>query len=255
MKYRLNYNGTLGEFIKEYREASKISSRELAKLVGKSSAYVSQIENGRNKNPDYNVLFNIFKTIGVQLDRIEDYLDSFGFMSPERERAMIQEALYKQNMSMEEYEEIQKHEEEFWQNYDEERANDPDYQIQKAIDELNNNNSEPSNTSSDGNDLLKDIVKGDINRINQQLYDIAFDQKGKGFNFVRNIGSTINDMSKNKLLFSFMLKFFDNDLSVLDEKGMLNVINTLFEEMNRCTREKSAWGVRPSDIKKPISKL
>lgn len=42
---------TLGEIIKEYREANKLSQREFAKLAGLSNSYISQLEmNSNSKN-------------------------------------------------------------------------------------------------------------------------------------------------------------------------------------------------------------
>lgn len=42
---------TLGEIIKEYREANKLSQREFAKLAGLSNSYISQLEmNTNSKN-------------------------------------------------------------------------------------------------------------------------------------------------------------------------------------------------------------
>src|SRR5690606_12984838 len=107
------------------------------------------------------ILHEIFKRIGIPEDRIEDYLESFGFMSEEREQARIQEALDKQNMSVEEYKEMQRQEDEYFHKHH----------------EMFNN----------GDDLLKEIFKSDINRINSSLSRIAFEHGNKGFNLVHNI--------------------------------------------------------------------
>lgn len=222
----------------------------------KSPAYVSQIEKGRNKKPDYNVLFNIFKTIGVPIDRIEDYLDSFGFMSPEHEKAMIQAALYKQNMSMEEYEEMQKHEDEFWEEHNG-KINDPDYVINRTIEKIDENEQgKERSVSNDGTQLLMDILNSDLNRINSTLSQFTFSNNKEGFKFVRNLESTLSNMPKEVTLSKFLILLFENNLDMLDEKGMVKVINTLYEELNRCQKE-APWGVPPTKeiLKQPINKL
>ncbi|WP_419893618.1 helix-turn-helix domain-containing protein [Oceanobacillus kimchii] len=256
MSYHLNYDGTIGDFIREYRKASKISSRELAKLVGKSSGYVSQVESGRNKNPDYNVLFNIFKTIGVPNDRIENYLDSFGFVSPEREELLIQDAIHRQNMSIEEYEEMQRHEDEFWERHSDE-MNDPNYLTAKTIEEMEGSEQDNNRSaSSDGTQLLKEIFNSDINRINSSLSRIAFDNSAKDFKFIRNLESILSTMTKDSNMYKFLLLFFDNNLDLLDEEGMVKVINTLYKELNRYQKE-APWGIPPTKekLKQPINKL
>jgi transcriptional regulator with XRE-family HTH domain len=42
-----------GHYVQSLRIEKNIGSRELSKMLGKSSAYISQLEQGRNKNPDY----------------------------------------------------------------------------------------------------------------------------------------------------------------------------------------------------------
>lgn len=228
-KYYLNYSGSIGDFIKEHRKAKKINSVDLSKELGKSVAYISQIEHGHNKKPDFNTLYEIFKRIGIEEDRIEDYLESFGFMTPEREQARIQEQIGRQNMSIEEYEELQKQEDEYFRKHH----------------QMFNN----------GDDLLKEIFNSDINRINLILSRIAFNNTKEGFNFVRNLENTFSNMTKDNNLYKFLLLLFDDNLDILDEKGILNVINTLYEEINRCQRE-SPWGISPTmKPKQPINKL
>ncbi|MFB4472177.1 helix-turn-helix domain-containing protein [Oceanobacillus caeni] len=224
-KYYLDFNGSIGDFIKQHRKAKKINSVDLSKELGKSGAYISQIENGHNKKPDYDMLVNIFKRIGIPEDRIEDYLEAFGFLSPQREEMEIQRAIEKQNMSFEEYKEIQKQEDEFFR---------------ENHDNFNN-----------GDVLLEDIFKSDITRINSNLKRIAFGDS-KGFNFLRNIEKTFNDMPRNHSLYLFMLRFFENDLNGLDEQGMIKVINTLYDEINRIEKD-SSWG--EPKLKEQINKL
>jgi len=50
----------LGRFIKHRREKKHISTRKLSEMVGKSSTYIWQLENGNVKNPPYDVVLKIF---------------------------------------------------------------------------------------------------------------------------------------------------------------------------------------------------
>lgn len=229
IEYRLNFDGSLGDFIKQNRKANKINSVDLSKELGKSVAYISQIEHGHNKKPDFDNLYEIFKRIGIDENKIEDYLEHFGFMTPEREEAKIQEEIERQNISSEEYEQIQKQERDFLDNHEINISND--------------------------DDLLRDIFNSDINRINSTLSRIVYNNNKEGFKFIRNLESILSNMTNDNNLYQFLLLFSDNDLDVLDEKGMIKVINILHEEMNRSQKE-SPWGVSPTTkFKQPIDKL
>lgn len=54
----------------------------------------------------------------------------------------------------------------------------------------------------------------------------------------KNIRSSFND----KNLYRFLAYFFNQDLSRLDKKGLLRVLNTLIEETNGINKEKIAFG-------------
>lgn len=82
--YKLNFSGTLCEYLKFVRESKKMNSTTLSKLVGKSNAYVSHLEKGRYNKPDYETLYKILKILGIGEEKIEDYLLHFGILSPER---------------------------------------------------------------------------------------------------------------------------------------------------------------------------
>ncbi len=57
----------LGEFIREQREAAKISVRELAKSAGVSNPYLSQIERGLRK-PSAEILQQIAKGLRISAE-------------------------------------------------------------------------------------------------------------------------------------------------------------------------------------------
>ncbi|KIL32033.1 helix-turn-helix transcriptional regulator [Bacillus subtilis] len=64
----------LKDFIRIQRAYNKIASTKLSEMLGKNRAYISQIENGHNKNPEYETMFNMLKIFGVD----EEEIDNFG---------------------------------------------------------------------------------------------------------------------------------------------------------------------------------
>ncbi|GEM_PF-6599177 len=67
---------SLRNSIKEERKKSKIRGDELAKDIGKSPSYISQIENGIINTIDLSILYKIIKQI-VPKDKIDDFLNQF----------------------------------------------------------------------------------------------------------------------------------------------------------------------------------
>src|SRR4051794_12033824 len=61
--------GHLGEYIREQREAAKISLRELAKSAGVSNPYLSQIERGLRK-PSAEILQQIAKALRISAEAL-----------------------------------------------------------------------------------------------------------------------------------------------------------------------------------------
>ena len=61
--------GHLGEYIREQREAAKISLRELAKSAGVSNPYLSQIERGLRK-PSAEILQQIAKGLRISAEAL-----------------------------------------------------------------------------------------------------------------------------------------------------------------------------------------
>ncbi|WP_167751345.1 helix-turn-helix domain-containing protein [Lentibacillus salicampi] len=227
-KYYLNFDGTLGEFIKQHRKAKKINARDLSFELGKGAAYIYQIESERNKNPDYDNVYKIFKYIGIDEDKIEDYLESFGLMSPEREQELINKQMQQNELT---YDEYQQHEE----NEKEIRNSHPEYFI---------------NTDDE---LLKEIINDRLEIINSILKEVSLEKTGEGFKLVKNIEQTLTNMKSNKKLYMFMQRLFDNNLSLLNEDSLVKVLNELYKEMNEAEKENAAWG--EPIIKQSIDKL
>lgn len=79
-----------GQELKRIRTTAGISSKVLSSKVGKAVTYVSQIENGKIKSPDYNTCYLLLKELGIDKSKIESMLDYFGIISPEREKANLE---------------------------------------------------------------------------------------------------------------------------------------------------------------------
>lgn len=83
-------NLTFGQYLKQVRKKSGISTRELSKKVEKGESYVSQIERGLIKNPDYNTAYKLLKLLDVDEKVTESMLNYFGIKSHEQEQAEIE---------------------------------------------------------------------------------------------------------------------------------------------------------------------
>ncbi len=78
-----------GVELKKIRTNAGVSSKSLSTKVGKAVTYVSQLENGKIKSPDYSTSYLLLKELGIEESKIEGFLDHFGFISPEREQANL----------------------------------------------------------------------------------------------------------------------------------------------------------------------
>lgn len=217
--YLLHFEGTIGDYIKFWRKRKNINSIELSKKIGKSDAYISHIENGRNKKPDYHALYEAFKVLGIDEEKIEDYLEHFGFISPEREAQEVQMYIDRMENGPSEVEL------EEWEN----RA-----EFEKG--------KYKSDNSWTADALLEDIIEENIKSINNVFKKVTEHDISNGYELIVGISKSFDAMSKNIILYNFMVKFFSENLSSLDNKGLIKVLNTFYEELNRIDRENNAFG-------------
>ncbi|MFK9119113.1 helix-turn-helix domain-containing protein [Peribacillus frigoritolerans] len=239
--YFLNFDGTLGDYVRLHRKSKKINSKELSISVGKSDSYVSHLENGRNKNPDYFTLYEIFKKLGIAEEKIEDYLYYFHILSPERqaheEAQMIaameptEEDIKHWEEQAEYYNQLEKDERDEYFRKKEERRLQQDAFEQRMLEESNY-----------GNPLLEDMLDENIKSINKVLTDMIEYDLENSFDLIGGFSKTLDDVSTNKPLYNFIIKFFSEKITSLDNEGLTKVINTLYEELNRVDREKTAFG-------------
>lgn len=81
---------TFGKELKILRNKVGISSKVLSKNVGRAVTYVSQLERGLIKNPDYDTCRKILSELGISYSEAENMLDFFSIKSPEQEQAELE---------------------------------------------------------------------------------------------------------------------------------------------------------------------
>ncbi|PRR92880.1 helix-turn-helix domain-containing protein [Bacillus sp. NMCN1] len=209
------FRGNLGQFLKVKRAYLNISSSELSRTLGKNRSYVSQIENGYNKKPDYITMRKMFRILGLPEEEIKPALKHFN-ISPSLEEEI--------EMHWEEEQERKIEEE------SQEAQNNPDYVPQKVLDYIEEQKSH------------EEIVVDKIDRISDNLKS-ALDLGYYGFNIAEGLYNCTEAMKSKKEFFLFFAHFFE-DISPynLDEKALLRVLNTLIEEENRINEEMIAFG-------------
>lgn len=82
-----------GQEIKKLRKKVGIASKELSQQVGKAVTYVSQLERGLIKKPDYSTSYELLKRLEIDEEKINGFLDYFGIKSPEQEQAEMEWAI------------------------------------------------------------------------------------------------------------------------------------------------------------------
>lgn len=67
----------VGEALRKAREQAGLSLRDLSRLSGMSSGYLSQIETGARKDPGFKTVLLLAKSIGVSMDDLARGLEGF----------------------------------------------------------------------------------------------------------------------------------------------------------------------------------
>ena len=84
-----------GKELKIQRNKVGISSKVLSNKVGKAVTYVSQLERGLIKNPDYDTCRKILAELGINDYEAGNMLDFFSIKSPEQEKAELEWSIKK----------------------------------------------------------------------------------------------------------------------------------------------------------------
>ena len=61
---------TLGEKIRHYRKCQGLSLNKVSELSGISKAYLSQLENGKNKQPSANILLKLSEVLKTTIQEL-----------------------------------------------------------------------------------------------------------------------------------------------------------------------------------------
>lgn len=83
----------LAEILKESRQRKNLSIRDVAKLAKISSPYFSQLENGHNDKPSYQILINLSRILDFDIGEIEGYQKDERTSSLLDENKRLREAL------------------------------------------------------------------------------------------------------------------------------------------------------------------
>lgn len=62
----------IGDNIKTIRDQKKISQYRLSKRTGISQSYISELENGKYKNPTIDIIHKIAKALNVSVTQLLD---------------------------------------------------------------------------------------------------------------------------------------------------------------------------------------
>jgi transcriptional regulator with XRE-family HTH domain len=85
----------IGNYIRQVRKSKGIGSRELARKINKAETYISQLERGLIKKPDYDTTRILLETLEVPSDIIEEIL--MGYEMPIGEVIQIKNKLTSQD--------------------------------------------------------------------------------------------------------------------------------------------------------------
>ncbi|WP_053361933.1 helix-turn-helix transcriptional regulator [Bacillus sp. FJAT-27251] len=193
----------LGLDIKNLRTKKGIGSRELSRLVGKAETYISQLERGLIKNPDYKTLLEIMKHLGYREGSIDELLyANYHIYSPERLEA-----------------------EAAWAEQEAVNAQDPDYQeylLQRQIEQyelqlewLENEEKELHKK----NDQIRNELSFFIDKNLDTFTDV-----------INNLHSAVLSMSKSREDYNFFTNLFKRDISKFSDESKKRIIETIKEE-------------------------
>lgn len=93
-----------GNYLKSIRKTQKIPSKDLSVRVGKAVTYVSQLERGLIKKPDFETCFNLLKELNVKETEIEEILAYYNILSPDRIESDLVMAVKRSELEQQEIE-------------------------------------------------------------------------------------------------------------------------------------------------------
>jgi transcriptional regulator with XRE-family HTH domain len=209
-----------GKDIKALRTKRKIGSRELSRLIGKAETYISQLERGLIKKPDYDTAYNIMKHLGFTESGIDEFLENFYHLkSLERIAAEAEDV----------------------ENWEEKRA----YEIEEMLsqrqegidftpdDQANKFEKEMINIESEWMIELIEKLEGKNEEIKMEL-SFNIDKNAQTFEpIIDNLYSLLTSMRKDRGNFNFFVGLFENDLSRLSEESKDKILIMVKQEMDK----------------------
>jgi len=83
----MNSKTDLGQFISEKKRKKKLQSQELAKILGVSVSYLSQIEHGKRRCPDLRLIKKMIEVFELTMEETNIFYDLYaeasGQLSPD----------------------------------------------------------------------------------------------------------------------------------------------------------------------------
>lgn len=207
----------LGRDIKIKRTRKGLGSRELSRLVGKAETYISQLERGLIKNPDYSTLYEIYKHLD-QKD-IEQFLyNVYNIESPEAEEARFRGA-------EEEADYANDHPDEYLQSQIEE------YERQQLLDELNA--IRQADLQLEWLENKEAELKTKNEKIKKELSFFIDKNLDTFTGVINNVYNIVMSMRKSKEDYDFFTNLFKHDISNFSEESKKRVIEAIKEEYKK----------------------
>lgn len=202
--------------IKALRTKRGIGSRELSRLIGKAETYISQLERGLIKKPDYETSYNILKHLGFTESSIDGFLNNFyQIKSPERIESEAEEVANWEEKRAAEIEEM-------WLRGQEEIINEPEYQ-EHLLNEKINFESKWMKELYSQLESKNDEIKREL------LFNIKTNMKTFE-SVIENLHSLIISMRNDKGNFDFFVGLFENDLTILNDESKEKILKVVNEE-------------------------
>lgn len=198
----------IGRDIKALRVKRGLSSRSLSRLIGKSETYISQLERGLIKNPDYNTAFDIMKHLGYAENGIEQFLfDFYQISSPERIELEAEEV----------------------KEWEEKRAReivtDPDHQVHFTAD--------LAIFESEWMKLLYEDLESKNEQIKKELSFNIANNAPIFEKVINNLLSILTSMRKDRGNFDFFVRLFESDLSDLSGESKDKILKLIKNEIEK----------------------
>ncbi|OIJ21878.1 hypothetical protein BKP45_04090 [Anaerobacillus alkalidiazotrophicus] len=188
-----------GSELKKIRKSAGISSKVLSQKVNKAVTYVSQLERGLIKKPDFHTCLQILLELGFNENEAKKTLNYFDIKSSEQEKAELEGIIKQAESSYEE--EILKYKTGFYSN---------------KIEKISNKNEEVIAQLRKNLDLF---VLHDLSRADKVL-------------------SNLISIFENEEKFDFFCSVFENNFSNLSQTEKANLVSMITNYVRKANTER-----------------